>query len=386
MISLLKFLLQVSKNTYSPCIVSEDLLHAGSQILASALTGRDVFFFEQDQPPIEVVEVQSVEQAQRILSESTSVFHFQTSGTTGVPKLVKQPIQKLLQGVRVSHELDEAVWGFCYSTRHISGVLLLLQAWMTDTPVVDLRALGKEDLAVDLSSHKVTHISAPATFYRLACPLPAPIKSVVKVSNGGEPLDANIVERVEASFPNAEIRNVYASTEFGSLLVAKGHAFTIPDRLANVVKIEQETIWVHRDRVASSVVFEGDWYDTADQVEWIDGTSFTIIGRASEHVKVLGHLVSLRKVEAVINGVEEVKISRVQATPHAVFGTLLSAEVVVDEGASLTRRDIKTALSELLRDYEVPSRIKIVDHIETTYTGKLARVRSDAVDDHGSRI
>lgn len=357
----------------SPCIVDEDLLGAGTQILACLLASRDVYFYESDQPPVLVDVPYEPSAVIDRLKSSMSIFHFKTSGTTGEPKLVRQPVQTLLKGVRRSEELDRAVWGYCYSTRHISGVLLLLQAWLTAAPVVDLRSLGKDSLAEQLDRHRVTHISAPATFYRLACPLPSPVHSVVKVSNGGEPLDAIIVERVRSSFPAAEIRNVYAGTEFGSLLVARGHAFHIPHRLQEVVKVEDGTIRVQRDRMASSVVFEGDWYDTADQVEWIDDNRFTIKGRVSEQVKVLGHLVSLRKVEAAINDIEGVQISRVQASKHNVFGTILSADVVLEDGVIMTKKEIKTSLSQVLLDYEVPARITIVDAIETTYTGKLAR-------------
>lgn len=359
----------------SPCIVDEDLLGAGTQILACLLASRDVYFYDVDEPVVEVEVPSEPSVVIKRLRSSSSTFHFKTSGTTGIPKLVRQPVQTLLKGVRRSEELDRAVWGYCYSTRHISGVLLLLQAWLTDTPVVDLRSIGKDVLVDCMRTHDVTHISAPATFYRLACPLSSPVHSVVKVSNGGEPLDANFVDRVQVSFPNAEIRNVYASTEFGSLLVAKGHTFRIPDRLKDVVRVEGNTIRVHRDRMASSVVFEGEWYDTADQVEWVDDDRFTIKGRVSEQVKVLGHLISLRKVEAAINDIEGVQISRLQASKHAVFGTLLSAEVVLEDGVSMTKKEIKTSLSQVLRDYEVPARIKLVDAIETTYTGKLARRR-----------
>ncbi len=354
-------------------ILEEDLLQASAQLLSCLLHSQDVYFYDTaEQVRFKPTDF-SLDSVRSSLLASTSTLHFKTSGTTGKPRTVSQDIKILLKGVRHSAELDDAVWGFCYSSRHISGVLLLLQAWMTGSPVVDLRNLSRSALTDRLKEYKVTHISAPATFYRMVCPLDCPVDTLVKVSNGGEPFDTTMVDAISASFPNAHIRNVYATTEFGSLLVSNGVSFQIPTRLTGVVKIVDNTIHVHRSRMALSVDFEGNWYDTQDQITWIDQHTFSISGRVSEQVKVLGHLVSLRKVESAINALPDILISRVQSSPHPIFGNLLSAEGVLEAGCETNKKGIKKQLGLELRDYEVPSRIIIVDKIETTYTGKLAR-------------
>ncbi len=357
----------------SAVIKSEDLVVAASQLLAGLLSGRDIYFFDDGEEHYFTPSVcPSAEVSDRIYN-STSVLHLHTSGTTGEPKLVSHPVMSLLQGVRTGRGLDHAVWGFAYSCLHISGVLVLLQAWVTGASVVDLRNLSRKALAKQIEATGVTHISAPTTFYRMALPLDKVCRSVVSVTNGGEPLDLASITDIQSSFPHAVIKNVYASTEFGSLLVSDGIGFSIPDRLVDQVRIEDGKIMVHRFRLATNVVFDGEWYDTGDVISWIDGDQFSIIGRAGEQVKVLGHLVSLSRIEEVITSLPDVGLCRVCATRHKVFGHLLTAEVVLADGSEVTKQDIKLSLGGMLRDYEVPARIKIVDAIETTYSGKLAR-------------
>ncbi len=48
---------------------------------------------------------------------------------------------------------------------------------------------------------------------------------------GGEKYDEALENRLSEIFPNAKIRNVYASTEAGSIFSAKGDVFHISPRL-----------------------------------------------------------------------------------------------------------------------------------------------------------
>jgi len=220
---------------------------------------------------------------------------------------------------------------------------------------------------------KVSHISAPSTFYRMNFPVKEKIDSMISLSNGGEPLNEDVIRNLSVSFPKAKIRNIYASTEFGSLLVAKGDAFKIPDRLLEFVMIKDNVIYVHGSLVSPSAKLEDGWYITNDRIEWIDDVSFRIVGRVTEDVKVLGHLVSLRTVEAAVNDIPQVKIAKVSSKEHKLFGNLLIAEIVFQENAELTKKEVKSILKTKLKDYEVPSKIKFIEQINLTDSGKLGR-------------
>lgn len=309
------------------------------------------------------------------MHNTTAMLHFQTSGTTGSPKRVDKKIGELEKGIVRSTAVKNLVWGFCYSTRHISGLYVLLQALYTESTIVDLRNLSSTNLLQTLLDNKVSHISAPTTFYQLNFPLKEKVGSITNITNGGEPFSKKVLKNIKDSCPNAKVKNIYATTEFGSLLISNNQVFSIPEKLKDVVKIENETIFVHASIVSNFKGLEvNQWYNTNDKVRLINSTDFEIIGRNTEDIKVLGHLVSLRKIESILSEYEQVKIIKVKPIPHNVFGHLLITEVVPNsEEHDFDLVKFKTFIKENLRNYERPQKIVLVKEISTTYSGKIKR-------------
>lgn len=355
-------------------IDTENLSEALKIIETCIISQKDIYMY--DSPNVEILSLPESEEIDLVsyLENSKIKFHFQTSGTTGIPKKIVQPIIKLLKGVRSNTELENAVWGYCYSCRHISGILMMLQAIMTNRPLIDLRNRARKEVESLILENSITHISAPATFYRLTFPLSSNCPSVLKATNGGEPLDKSLIDKIKKSLPNVELRNIYASTEFGSLLISKNDKFVIPDKLKNLIRIENSELIIHQSLVSDSATIVDEWYHTKDLIEWIDEKYFYIKGRVSEDVKVLGHLVSLRKIEQKVYNIKGIKQVRINAKKHDVFGNLLIAHIVMEEGHIFNKKDLKTQMKNELRDYEVPSKIKEVDFIELTSSGKVSRV------------
>jgi len=313
--------------SYTNVIIDEDLSQSYFNIFCSIIHGKDIYFYDGDQ---------------------------------GVTYTITKEISK-----------DQIPNTFIKSESKI--YLMILQAIMSDSALVDLRNLSKGEVEDRIRLFKVSHISAPSTFYRMNFPVKEKIDSMISLSNGGEPLNEDVIRNLSVSFPKAKIRNIYASTEFGSLLVAKGDAFKIPDRLLEFVMIKDNVIYVHGSLVSPSAKLEDGWYITNDRIEWIDDVSFRIVGRVTEDVKVLGHLVSLRTVEAAVNDIPQVKIAKVSSKEHKLFGNLLIAEIVFQENAELTKKEVKSILKTKLKDYEVPSKIKFIEQINLTDSGKLGR-------------
>lgn len=355
------------------CITTENLGDSVTSIALALINNIDVHFYGETKVVKNRVQISDQSSLFERLMDSKSKLFFQTSGTTGTPKSVVKDFDHIIRGVRISPELLNSSWGFCYSTRHISGLYIILQAILTNSKLIDLRNLSSKDLGKQIEEARITNISAPATFYKLNFPLETPISSVLKVTNGGEPLDEVVIRNIKKTFPNASIRNVYASTEFGSLLISKSNQFKIPDRLLGKVKIEDETIWVHKSLLSKFKGSNEEWYNTKDKVKMITETSFEIIGRSSEDVKVLGHLVSLRKVEKKIGSLPGISLVKVTALPHNVFGNLLSCEVVLKKPESISKPEIKFFIKNELRDYERPLKLQIVEKINITTSGKIQR-------------
>ena len=58
---------------------------------------------------------------------------------------------------------------------------------------------------------------------------------------------------------------------------------------------------------------------------------------------------------------------------NSVLGSVLCADIQLEDSSELTNVDIKKALTSQLQDFKIPRRIKFVEQFELTRTGKLKR-------------
>ena len=79
------------------------------------------------------------------------------------------------------------------------------------------------------------------------------------------------------------------------------------------------------------------------------------------------------EVEDVINAIEGVQQSLVYGRANSILGNIVVAEVKVVDGSTLTELAIRQELSGKLQDFKVPRKIRIVDALSQTRTGKLKR-------------
>lgn len=196
-----------------------------------------------------------------------------TSGSTGKPKLVRHSLKTLARDVRRGPAHRGDVWGFAYSPTHIGGVQVFLQALANGNTIVDLGGLDPKGVVDVCERHGVTHLSATPTFFRLVLPAAERgdgrqtaedggqkaetsgrvLPKVRSVTLGGESSDAGLLGRLRGFFPNARLHNVYASTEAGTLLVADGEFFEIPEALHDRIQIRNGTLHVHRSLLGEFV-------------------------------------------------------------------------------------------------------------------------------------
>jgi long-chain acyl-CoA synthetase len=80
------------------------------------------------------------------------------------------------------------------------------------------------------------------------------------------------------------------------------------------------------------------------------------------------------EVEVVIERNPAVRRCRVTGLPHAVLGTVPVAEVVLQNGKSLTPRELIEWCRETLSIYKVPVRVTFVKDLKLTASGKVRRV------------
>lgn len=95
------------------------------------------------------------------------------------------------------------------------------------------------------------------------------------------------------------------------------------------------------------------------------------ISRRDDIIKTRGEKVSPQEVERAIYGLPGIKETAVGGVDDAVFGQVVRAYVVLEDGAVLTEREIIRHCAGLLEDYMVPKGVEFMNALPRTTTGKI---------------
>lgn len=312
------------------------------------------------------------------LKNSKSNVILYTSGTTGLPKKVLQPLENLIREVRINEKHFNSIWGFAYNPSHMAGLQVFFQAIFNQNPLINLFDKKRNDIYELIDRQQISHISATPTFYRLLLPIEEICMSVKRITFGGERSSTKLYNQLNVIFPKAKFSNIYASTEAGTLLSSKGEGFYISESKKGLIKILENELLIHESLlgvVDDIILIEKEWYATGDLIEWIDKKqeSFIFLSRKSEMINVGGYKVNPYEVEELINCIDGVKSSRVYGRKNSILGNVLMAEVVVKSNSEISEENIKKNLNVHLQNFKVPRKIVFVNDISKGRTGKLIR-------------
>ncbi len=313
-----------------------------------------------------------------------------TSGTTGVPKLVRHTLATLagamLGGGALGHG---AVWSTFYDMRRYGGLQIFLRAMLGGGSMVLSNAFEPVgDFLARLGARGVSHISGTPSHWRRALMSAAADKMAPHyVRLSGEIADQAILDHLRAAFPTADIAHAFASTEAGV-------AFDVGDGLAGFpvdllgrrgpveMRVADDTLRIRSSRNSFGYLggipqpFDDDGYvDTGDVVELRDGR-YHFVGRRGGVINIGGQKVHPEEVEEVINRHPEVQMSRVTARRNPITGSIVIADVVVTSRHApldALKGQILDVCRGTLARYKVPAAIRFVPVIEVAASGKLAR-------------
>lgn len=307
---------------------------------------------------------------------SHSLITIFTSGTTGQPKKIDHNIKNLARSVRIGEKYVNQIWGFAYNPTHMAGIQVFLQAFANLNPLINIFNQPREGIYKVIEEYGITHISATPTFYRLLMPFEKEFTNVQRITFGGEKSDENLYENIRRIFPNAKINNIYASTEAGFLFVSKGENFIIPENIRDKIKIIDNELLVHYSLLGSSdnLKLDNEYYHTGDLIEWVnyEKGEFKFKSRKNELINIGGYKVNPNEVEEALEKMTEIKQAIVYGKKNSVLGNVLCADIVLNK--PITEIDIRNNLSKILQDFKIPRRIRFIDEIELTRTGKIKRI------------
>ncbi len=313
--------------------------------------------------------------------DSAGTISMATSGTSGPAKQVVQSVKQLLRGVRIGPRHFSDRWGLCFPLNRFAGLQVFLQAVLNQNTIVNLFGYGQPQVHRNLMDYQVTHISATPTFYRLLCAERTrmlPHEFVTQVTCGGECLDDSTLQGIREVFPEARICNIFASTEFGSLLVSSDNCFRIPDYYRDKVRVDQGQLLVHHSLLAESekrAVDSTGFCQTGDMCQVISDDPLTVrfVARQSDFFTVGGANVNPYQVEDCVKQLPEVKDALAFPVPNPVTGNLVGCEIVLQENCSLGSQQVRQWLMTQLESFQIPRIINFVGSIDRNETGKKVR-------------
>ena len=309
---------------------------------------------------------------------SSSEITIFTSGTTGQPKKVTHTISNLIRSVKISNKHQNQIWAFAYNPTHMAGLQVYFQAFMNKNTLINVFNATRSSVYDAIEQYQITHISATPTFYRLLLPVEKSYEHVQRITFGGEKSNNKLYDSMKQLFPNAKINNIYASTEAGSLFVAKGDCFEIPKSLSDKVIIEDEELLIHQSLLGNSdsFVFSNGYYKTGDLIEWVDKTNglFRFKNRKNELINVGGYKVNPQEIEDIMLQIDGIEQVLVYGKPNSVLGNILCADIILKSSICLSELEVRHYLSIKLQDYKIPRIIKFVESLSLTRTGKMKRI------------
>lgn len=301
-----------------------------------------------------------------------------TSGTTGKPKKVAHKFKSLTKNVRQGKKFADSIWAFAYHPTHFAGLQVFFQAFLNFNSMIYIFDEDKNAIADILEKYQATHISATPTFYRTITPyIKDAILSIQRVTLGGEKFDVQLSETLRNCFPNAKIRNIYASTEAGSLFESENNYFQIKDHIKEHIRINDDgELLLKSEILGSSYEFQivDGWYYTGDVVKFIDDTHIEFIGRKTEMINVGGYKVNPQEIEEEIKKIDGIIDVSVKARANKLTGNIIIAEVIKSvDATNVDEAYILQLLSKSLQSWKIPRMIKFVSEIDKTRTGKKVR-------------
>ncbi len=115
------------------------------------------------------------------------------------------------------------------------------------------------------------------------------------------------------------------------------------------------------------------WFMTGDLAQRLEDGRIIICGREKSMINVSGNKVFPEEIEAVLDQHNAIHMSRVYGQTHPLMGEIVCADVVLVKNKALDVEDVLRFCRAQLSTYKVPQRLKQVDNIKHTRSGKLKR-------------
>jgi acyl-coenzyme A synthetase/AMP-(fatty) acid ligase len=248
---------------------------------------------------------------------------FETSGTTGTPKLVWQTAAHILPKQQQPTTFTRH-WLLTYHPLSFAGIQVLLQALVNGDRLSVALDNTPAQLAKTSVAHQITSLSVtPSSFKSLMLCWQA-LPPLQEITFGGEIAEQDVLDLAGETFPDGHIRHIYATSESGVIFSVKDRQAGFPQHWLSktfagwqLSVVNDELTLTHGETVIS----------TGDKVV-VQQKRVLFAGRDCHTVNVAGVKVDLESIERSLIALPDIADARIYAKPNPLIGNMLHVQIV----------------------------------------------------------
>lgn len=339
---------------------------------------------------------------------------FYTGGTTGAPKGVMLSHGNLV--TNALNALAEGLFGFGTTYLHAAPMFHLANGAAmygvifnagTNVILPSFTPVGVLDL---IERHRVTDVILVPTMLQLVSDCPDIAKyetgSLRRIAYGASPMNAALVERTVANFPNAKLTQLYGMTELSPIATVLHNEFhhgaerergrhlsvgrptfgveirildpdgaEVPAGTVGEICVRADTVmlgyWNRPEGTAKAKA--GGWMHTGDGGR-VDGDGFVFLAdRIKDMIITGGENVYSVEVENVVTAFPGVAQCAVIGIPHEKWGEQVHAVIVSKDGRELDTEALVAFCRTHIAGYKVPRSYEFVDSLPLSGAGKVLK-------------
>lgn len=310
-----------------------------------------------------------------------AVMGVMTSGTTGSSKVLFRTTESWADYFPVQNELfsmNEDTVLFAQGSLSFTGNLNLYMGLMyAGGRIVTTRRFDPKYWVKCIADNYVNYIYLiPVKMMALVKAVTAANKNIKNYITGSQSFGMDEAQRVKAVFPECDMLVYYGASEINYITYLTDKEFTGDSRLVGrpfpgvKVHIEDDVFVVDN---SFGVIGAPRPYKTNDMGFQDEDGRFYFLGRVDDIIVVNGRKLSAYKIEEALRKYLKVKNVAVKSVKNEDDETIWAYYESEDDKINYNYVNLRRALSEALKPYEIPKHFVRVGALKKTESGKVLR-------------